>query len=70
MPAAAPAPNQPPAAFDVAKFAGIFAAVGLAVGAIGTALASAVTGFLGLKAWQMPLALFGLMLLISGPALA
>ncbi len=70
VPAAAPAPNQPPAAFDVAKFAGIFAAVGLAVGAIGTALASAVTGFLGLKAWQMPLALFGLMLLISGPAMA
>jgi len=29
-----------------------------------------VTGFLGLKAWQMPLALFGLMLIISGPAMA
>jgi hypothetical protein len=53
----------------VAKFAGIFAAVGLAVGAIGTAVASLLTGFLGLKAWQMPLALAGLMLLISGPAM-
>ncbi len=60
----------PPAPFDAAKFAGIFAAVGLAIGAIGTALASVVTGFLGLKAWQMPLALIGLMLLISGPAMA
>ena len=52
------------------KFAGIFAAVGLALGAIGTALAAIITGFLGLKAWQMPLVLVGLMLLISGPAMA
>ncbi len=56
-------------AFDVAKFAGIFAAIGLAVGAIGTAVAALLTGFLGLKAWQMPLALAGLMLIISGPAM-
>jgi hypothetical protein len=66
----APAPAAAPAPFDVAKFAGIFAALGLAVGAIGTALASVVTGFIGLKAWQMPLALAGLVLLISGPAMA
>ncbi|MEY4766541.1 MAG: hypothetical protein RI907_3214 [Pseudomonadota bacterium] len=68
--AAAPAKEAPPAPFDVAKFAGIFAAVGLAVGAIGTALASVLTGFMGLKVWQMPLALIGLMLIISGPAVA
>ncbi|HZX32206.1 MAG TPA: hypothetical protein VFF03_12710 [Rhodocyclaceae bacterium] len=67
-PPAKPAPA--PAPFDVAKFAGIFAAIGLAVGALGTALASVVTGFLGLKAWQMPLAVAGLMLLISGPSVA
>ncbi|MEZ4293711.1 MAG: hypothetical protein R3B70_01955 [Polyangiaceae bacterium] len=36
----------------------------------GTALAAVVTGFLGLKAWQMPLVLVGLMLLISGPSLS
>jgi hypothetical protein len=65
-PAAAPAA---PAAFDVAKFAGIFAAIGLAVGAIGTALAAVVTGFLGLVWWQMPLALAGLILAVSGPAM-
>jgi hypothetical protein len=60
---------KPPAqqAFDVGKFAGIFAAIGLAVGAIGTATA-VVTGLLGLKWWQMPLVILGLMLLISGPA--
>jgi hypothetical protein len=63
---AAPTPAQQ--AFDVGKFAGIFAAIGLAVGAIGTALASIITGMLGLRWWQMPLVLVGLMLAISGPA--
>lgn len=58
-----------PAPFDVGKFAGIFAAMGLAVGAIGTALASVVTGLFGLKGWQLPLALGGLVLAISGPAM-
>lgn len=69
-PATATAAPAAPAAFDAGKFAGIFAAIGLAIGAIGTAFASVVTGFLGLKAWQIPLALAGLMLLISGPAMA
>jgi len=64
---AAPAPVRPP--FDVAKFAGIFAAIGLAVGAIGTALASVITGFMKLIWWQMPLAVAGIMLVISGPAM-
>jgi hypothetical protein len=63
-------PAKPPAqqAFDVGKFAGIFAAIGLAVGAIGTAAAAVVTGLLALKWWQLPLAIAGLLLLISGPA--
>ncbi|MDD3884605.1 MAG: hypothetical protein PHW66_06685 [Gallionella sp.] len=56
-------------AFDVAKFAGIFAAIGLAIGAIGGIVASIVSGILGLKFWQIPLALAGLMLLISGPSM-
>lgn len=65
----APAAKPPAqAAFDVGKFAGIFAAIGLAVGAIGTAAASIIAGILGLHWWQMPLALAGLMLLVSGPA--
>mgnify|MGYP001587665854 CR=1 FL=1 len=65
---APPAPPKPP--FDVGKFAGIFAAIGLAIGAIGGILASIVSGVLGLKIWQIPLALIGLMLLISGPSMA
>ena len=65
-----PAPKAAaPAPFDVAKFAGIFAAIGLAIGAIGTALASVVTSFLGLVWWQMPLALLGIVLFVSGPSM-
>jgi hypothetical protein len=65
-PGAAPAPAAP--AFDVGKFAGIFAAIGLAVGALGTALAAMLTGLLSLRWWQMPLAFAGILLAISGPA--
>jgi hypothetical protein len=60
------AASPPP--FDVGKFAGIFAAIGLAVGAIGTALAAVIGGLFALVWWQIPLALLGVMLLISGPA--
>ncbi|MDZ4074836.1 MAG: hypothetical protein U1E04_08820 [Hylemonella sp.] len=66
--AAPAAPATPPPPFDVGKFAGIFAAIGLAVGAIGTALASVLVGLLALKWWQVPIALAGLMLVVSGPA--
>ena len=62
-------PAAPPTPFDIAKFAGIFAAIGLALGALGTAVATLVTGFLGLPVWQMPLVLLGLVLVISGPSM-
>jgi hypothetical protein len=64
-----PQPPTPKVPFDVGKFAGIFAAIGLALGAIGGILASLVSGILGLQFWQIPLAIFGLMLLVSGPAM-
>ena len=67
---AAPIPNAPPKPpFDVAKFAGIFAAIGLAIGAIGGIIASLVTGIFSLKLWQVPLALGGLMLAVSCPSM-
>ena len=56
-------------AFDVARFAGIFAAIGLAIGAIGSAFAALATGFLQLTWWQMPLAILGVFALISGPSM-
>lgn len=65
----APSAATPAPAFDIAKFAGIFAAIGLAVGALGTALAAVVTGILSLAWWQVPLLLLGVLLAISGPAM-
>jgi hypothetical protein len=64
------APAKPAAAppFDVGKFAGIFAAIGLAVGAIGGALASVLAGLFSLHWWQLPFALAGIVLIISGPS--
>ncbi len=66
-PDAKPAPPQQ--LFDMGKYVGIFAAIGLAVGALGTALATTLTGFMKLQWWQMPLALGGLLLIVSGPAM-
>lgn len=65
-PAAAPAPKPP---FDIAKFAGIFAAIGMAVGMIGTMLVTVFQGFVSLTWWQMIMVFVGLMLLISGPSM-
>ena len=62
----APAAPQP---FDIGKFAGIFAALGMAVGMIGTALASLAKGIFALTWWQVILAFVGVMLIISGPAM-
>jgi hypothetical protein len=58
-----------PAPFDIAKFAGIFAAIGMAFGAIGGVLATVAKGFFSLTWWKMPIALVGVMLCISGPAM-
>jgi hypothetical protein len=66
-PAAIPA--QPPQPFDIGKFVGIFAAISLALGAIGSVIMSILTGFFKLHLWQMPLAVLGIMLVISLPSM-
>lgn len=63
------AKKEPPAPFDVGKFVGIFAAIGLAIGAIGSVLAAVVSGFVSLVWWKMPFAIIGALLLISGPSM-
>ena len=60
--------TPPPPPFDVAKFAGIFAAIGLAIGAIGVALGSVIAGLFRLAWWQIPLLFAGLILLVSIPS--
>ena len=55
--------------FDIAKFAGIFAAIGMAFGMIGTAVASIFKGLFALSWWQLIMLFVGIILLISGPAM-
>ncbi len=68
---AAPAAAQQPAQtapFDIAKFAGIFAAIGMAVGYIGSFFTSIALGLKGLGWWGW-LVIPGLLLVISGPSM-
>lgn len=74
MPAATDAPAEKPQPqkaqpFDIAKFAGIFAAFGMAIGAIGTMLVSVAKGWVVLTWWQQILVILGLLLIISGPSM-
>ena len=57
-----PAPE--PKKFDV----GVVAALGVALGALGTLLGGFISGFLGLGLW-MPLGMLGIVLAISGPSM-
>jgi len=65
--AANPAEKKP--AFDIAKFAGIFAAIGMALGMIGTALVAIFSGLADLKWWQLLLVFVCILLVISGPSM-
>ena len=55
--------------FDIAKFAGIFAALGLALAAIGGALAVVAKSLSGFVWWQWLVLIAVIMLVISGPAM-
>ena len=57
-----------PAPFDIAKFAGIFAAIGMAIGYIGSFFTSLALGLKGLGWWGW-LVIPGLLLVISGPSM-
>lgn len=55
-------------AFDIAKFAGIFAALGMAIGYIGSAFTKIIAGIQGTPLRDQILILLGLILVISGPS--
>ncbi|MBQ3673284.1 MAG: hypothetical protein II928_02285 [Paludibacteraceae bacterium] len=57
------------APFDIAKFAGIFAAIGMALGMIGAALVSVAQGLKGFHWWQYLLIIVCILLVISGPSM-
>jgi len=60
------APSTP---FDIGKSVGIFAAVGIALGALGTAIGSIASALLELRWWQFPILLAGIFIIISGPSM-
>ena len=67
---AAADPNaEKKSAFDIAKFAGIFAAIGMALGMIGAALVSVAEGLKGLHWWQYVIIFVCILLVISGPSM-
>ena len=57
-----------PAPFDVAKFAGIFAAIGLAIGSIGTFLTSLLSEVKEMHAWAL-LIVPAVLIVVSGPSM-
>ncbi len=61
-----PAPAMP---FDIAKFAGIFAAIGMALGMIGSALVSVADGLKGFTWYQYLAIIVGIIVVISGPSM-
>lgn len=67
--ASARASTAGPTSFDIARYAGIFAAIGIAAGFILSSITLLVTAFFDLEVWQMPLVLCGVVLVISGPSM-
>ena len=61
--------KAPAAPFDIAKFAGIFAAMGMALGLVTAALAGIAAVLKGITFWQVLLIIAVVMLLISGPSM-
>lgn len=55
--------------FDIGKFAGIFAALGMALGMIGTALTKIFSGLVNTEWWKLLIVFVCIMLVISGPAM-
>ena len=55
-------------AFDIAKFAGIFGALSLGLGMLGTALVGFFTGIVA-KWYYLPLLIVGIIVVISGPSM-
>ena len=65
----AAAADAPKSTFDIAKFAGIFAAIGMALGMLASALVAILHGLIGLPWWAYLAIFVGIILLISGPSM-
>lgn len=56
-------------AFDIATFAGIFAAIGMAIGYIGSFISGLAEGINNTPWWHLIIWIIGIMLIISGPSM-
>ena len=65
---AAPAEGGAKQPFDIAKYMGIFAAVGVALAAIGAAFAGIIAAVKGLVWWKWFIIIAAIILVISGPS--
>ena len=65
VPAAAATGKQP---FDIARSAGIFAAIGMAVAGLGVALKALIEALVKLQWWQVLIVIAAILLIISAPA--
>ena len=65
----AAAADAPKSTFDIAKFAGIFAAIGMALGMLASALVAILHGLIGLPWWAYLAIFVGIILIISGPSM-
>lgn len=68
MPSPDGQPKKAAAPFDIAKFAGIFAAIGMAVGFISSALVSLAKGVTS-NWYNLPLMILAVIVIISGPSM-
>ncbi len=62
------AAKAPAAPFDISRSVGLFAAVGIALGALGTAVGSIAGMLMALHWWQFPLLFAAAFVCISGPS--
>jgi hypothetical protein len=65
----APADAAKKESFDIAKFAGIFAAISMAFGAIGSVLVDLAKGINALEWYKLLAAIVAILLVISGPSM-
>jgi len=67
--AAAKEAGKQAGSFDIAKFSGVFAAIGMGLGMIGSCIVAIFSGLIKLKLYQLILVVLAIILVISGPSM-
>ncbi len=67
--AAAKEAGKQAGSFDIAKFSGVFAAIGMGLGMLGSCVVAIFSGLIKLKLYQLILVVLAIILIISGPSM-